>query len=120
VLLAVSLGTNAFLAHRLLRPQSAAAEMVSVGQQLPPVGVTTLDGRRELIRYAEQRQPTVLYVFSPPCHFGAANLESINYLFQTRGAAYLQGALAKSVRRETWRCRGFLLNGVSNGKESWT
>jgi Redoxin len=87
-LLASSLAVNAFLGYRMLRPDRGAGSGIAVGQLLPPAEVRTLDGQRELIRYSEQRRPTVLYVFSPTCHFCAANLENVKYLARAKGADF--------------------------------
>jgi peroxiredoxin len=87
-LLAASLATNVFLAYRVLRPGDDQPAPIAVGQVVPPAEVATTDGRQELIRYSEQRQPTLVYVFSPSCHFCSANVDNIKALFQARGSAY--------------------------------
>src|SRR5258708_38181114 len=69
VLLAASLGFNAFLGREWWRARKSAPASpdVLLGEAVAPLRVKTLDGKPETIAYATQSQPTVLYVFTPSC-----------------------------------------------------
>jgi peroxiredoxin len=75
LLLATSLGTNVFL-YRHHTPVRAV-EPLRVGQQVPELVATSLDG--DLVRFRFDK-PAVLYVFSPSCIWCERNLENARHL----------------------------------------
>jgi hypothetical protein len=86
-LLALSLGTNVYLAlrHRYVYAGEASER---VGTRLPAFAVAALDGRSALIDWASDSRPTVLYVFKPSCVWCARNLSNIKALSEQRGRDY--------------------------------
>jgi peroxiredoxin len=50
------------------------------GSKAPEFSARELDGQKTFVNYAEVNVPTVLYVFTPECHWCARNLENIRSL----------------------------------------
>jgi peroxiredoxin len=50
------------------------------GAKAPEFSANDLTGKRTFLNYADVEVPTVLYVFSPQCHWCSRNLENIQYL----------------------------------------
>jgi len=61
---------------RLLRLKLDSPVLVP-GGKAPEFSAYELDGQRKFLNYSEANVPTVLYVFSPDCHWCARNLENI-------------------------------------------
>jgi len=66
--------------RRLIRPESVAV----TGVMMPQLTCTDLTGRPETIIFSGAKKPTVLYVFSPECHWCARNLNNIKTLAAAR------------------------------------
>jgi hypothetical protein len=86
LLLAASLSGNVYLGRLLLRPPGAPAPPLAKGAAVPPLPVTSLDGRPQTVSY--EGQPTVLYVFSPTCPWCRRNIPNLKQLVQSAGARY--------------------------------
>jgi peroxiredoxin len=65
-----------------------ASRLVKVGTILPPIMAKRLDGQQDVISYQGTSQPTVLYVFTPPCLWCARNMESFKALLEREKAQY--------------------------------
>jgi peroxiredoxin len=91
--LVVSVALNVLLAYRL-RSVNAAQEariaeyQLKIGTTVPPISAKGLDGQREVISYQGANQPTVLYVFTPPCSWCARNIDNFKTLLDKRGSQY--------------------------------
>jgi peroxiredoxin len=88
VLLIFSVGLNVLLARkvrdvtevsRLLRLKLNSPVLVP-GAKAPEFSAFELDGHKTYLTYADVNVPTVLYVFTPDCHWCARNLENIQSL----------------------------------------
>jgi peroxiredoxin len=53
---------------------------IATGDVIPELQATGADGRRTTIALAGQQQPTVIYVFSPTCHWCTRNWQNVNML----------------------------------------
>ena len=96
ILLVISVGLNALLAKkvndlstitRLLRLRLDAPVLVE-GSSAPTLSARDLDGKRVEISYADSEKPTVLYIFTPECHWCAQNLQNIKFLANCVGDRY--------------------------------
>lgn len=88
VLLILSVGLNILLSRkvqevtevsRLLRLK-LDSPVLRPGAKAPEFSAYELDGQKKLLNYAEANVPTVLYVFTPDCHWCARNLGNIRSL----------------------------------------
>jgi peroxiredoxin len=88
VLLILSVGLNILLSRkvqevtevsRLLRLK-LDSPVLRPGAKAPEFSAYELDGQKKLLNYAEANVPTVLYVFTPVCHWCARNLGNIRSL----------------------------------------
>ena len=93
VLLILSVGLNVLLSQkvrevtevsRLLRLK-LEAPVLGPGAKAPEFSAHELDGHEKLLSYAEVDVPTVLYVFTPDCHWCARNLENIRSVVDGAG-----------------------------------
>jgi peroxiredoxin len=90
VLLAASLGFNAFLGREWWRARKSApaSSDVLLAKTVPPLRVKTLDGKPETIAYTTQSQPTVLYVFTPSCPWCRRNINNVKHLTAKRATTF--------------------------------
>ena len=93
VALAVSVGLNVLLAHRIrsltfARSAKVAEHQLMVGAIVPPIAAKRLDGQQEVISYQGANQPTVLYVFTPPCAWCARNVDNLKTLLDKERGQY--------------------------------
>jgi peroxiredoxin len=89
---------NVFLAHRihnLAHVQSAliaakiAERLLKPGTVVQPIAAKRLDGQRpEVISYQSASQPTVLYIFTPPCVWCARNMDNFKALVDKESGEY--------------------------------
>jgi peroxiredoxin len=91
--LVVSIALNVLLAHRLKGLTNVQAARISEyqlkrGVTVPPITAKRLDGQQEVISHQGGTQPTVLYIFTPPCHSCARNLDNIKTLFDNEREKY--------------------------------
>src|SRR5262245_41976532 len=80
--LAVSVVMNVLLAHRVRTLTYAvsariAEHQLKIGTTMPPITGKRLDGQQEVISYLGTNQPTVLYIFTPPCSWCARNVDNL-------------------------------------------
>jgi hypothetical protein len=80
VLLGLSLTFNVYLAHRLHSPLIRPTADLSVGARVPKLHVEDAKGQAVSIDWGADGRPTLVYVFSPSCHWCARNLENIKAL----------------------------------------
>ena len=93
VLLILSVGLNVLLSQkvreltevsRLLRLK-LDAPVLRPGAKAPEFSAHEMDGHKRVLNYAEAEVPTVLYVFTPDCHWCARNLENIRSVVEGVG-----------------------------------
>ncbi len=77
--LILSFGMNLALTVRIHLLTHSAQQNI-VGTALPPLRVKTVDGITHTLDMAHSQQTTIVYVFSPFCHWCAANLNNIKAL----------------------------------------
>ena len=96
VLLILSVGLNVLLSRkvheatevsRLLRLKLESPAL-RPGAKAPEFSAYELDGHKKLLNYAETAVPTVLYVFTPDCHWCARNLENIRSVVASAGGRF--------------------------------
>jgi peroxiredoxin len=85
--LVTSVILNVVLAHRVrslsyARSARIADNHLKVGTTVPPITGRRLDGERAVISYQSVNQPTVLYIFTPPCSWCGRNLDNLKALVQ--------------------------------------
>lgn len=69
---------------RLLRLQLNSPVLMP-GSKAPELSANDLDGKKAFVNYADVEVPTVIYVFTPDCHWCARNLENIHSLTANTG-----------------------------------
>ena len=74
--------------RRLPHPSSDSTQEVAAGSVLPAIPVVTPEGAPEDLHWSDGGLVTVLYVFSPGCHWCRSNLPSIKALATSRGMSY--------------------------------
>lgn len=93
VLLVLSVGLNILLSRkvqevteisRLLRLK-LDTPVLRPGAKAPEFSAYELDGQKRLLNYAEASIPTVLYVFTPDCHWCERNLDNIRSVVNAAG-----------------------------------
>jgi peroxiredoxin len=100
--LMVSVTLNVLLGHRLQtlnRARSArrAELLLKIGTTVPPILAKRLGApHEEVISYQGVNQPTVLYVFTPPCSWCERNLDNFRTLFEEERGQYRFIALSLS------------------------
>lgn len=92
---------NVFLAHRLRSLNDSRSAKISeyqlkIGTSVPAIAAKRLDGERTVISYQGTSQPTVLYVFTPPCIWCARNLDNFKALLGKESDEYRFIALSLS------------------------
>jgi peroxiredoxin len=85
VFLCISVILNIFLARetshlRSLNLRMRADQTLQIGEQIPPLAASALDGTKSLITYSSVGMPTVLYVFTPECVWCKRNLGNLRAL----------------------------------------
>jgi hypothetical protein len=84
--LTLSVVMNVLLAHKvrsLLEAKSGAVaqRLLKVGEAVPPIEARLLGGNdQELLSYQGTNEPTVLYIFTPPCIWCARNMDNLKTL----------------------------------------
>src|SRR6266566_5918159 len=87
LLLLASVSLNVALARRVwsfthLQSDRAAERLLKVGTIVPPIAGRLLNGQEQVISYLGTNQPTVLYVFTPPCSWCAKNVDNFKTLVE--------------------------------------
>ncbi len=97
MLLVLSVSLNVFLALRLHKLTHARSDLITSmkadrqlrrGAVVPPITAKHLDGKEGVISYEDTGQPTVLYVFTPPCLWCARNIDNFKTLMGKEGNQY--------------------------------
>ena len=93
ILLVGSVGLNVLLARRVsninaLLQVKLRYPVLAPGSQAPTFSAKDLNGKPVILNYGENGLPTVLYIFSPDCHYCAQNLENIRFLASNLGGKY--------------------------------
>lgn len=88
-----SVTLNVLLAHRVrkltyARSASITEHQLKAGTMVPPITANRLNGHQEVISYLGSSQPTVLYVFTPPCTWCARNVDNFKALLGKEGGQY--------------------------------
>ena len=115
VLLTLSLAANVFFGLQYFKSPglrgNSATTTVKAGTRLPPIEAFSLAGDRVVISCPQGKKGTLLYVFSPQCHWCDQNLPNIVALKSQVGEQYEFVAVSLSEKglREYIRDRGFPL-----------
>lgn len=93
VALAVSVALNVLLAHRVRsvsheRSARIAEKQLKIGTTVAPIQAKRLGGQQEVVSYQDTNQPTVLYVFTPPCSWCARNMDNFKALLDKERSGY--------------------------------
>jgi peroxiredoxin len=111
VALTVSVALNVALATKLRNLNYAQAGRVAeyrlkIGTTVPLLTARRLDGQQEVISYEGTNQPTVLYIFTPPCSWCARNVDNFKRLvdkesheYRFIGLSLSEGGLAEYVAK---------------------
>lgn len=107
MLLGCSVVLNLFLAREVRKLRNtttllAETRKLNLNDVAQPLETVDLRGQPFSISYAESSMPTVLYIFTPDCHWCGRNLENIN-------------GLAEQVKNR-YRLIGISLNGDKLGE----
>jgi peroxiredoxin len=73
---------------RQFRLAKASEQLLKAGTIVPPIAATRPDGKQQMISYQDSNQPTVLYIFTPPCSWCARNMNSFKTLADNKNAQY--------------------------------
>jgi peroxiredoxin len=93
VVLVVSVALNVLLARRVrslghAQVAKVAEYQLKVGTTIPPITAKRLDSKQEVISYQDTNQPTVLYIFTPPCSWCVRNMDNLKTLVAREAGAY--------------------------------
>lgn len=85
-ILVASLGINVYLGLARNRPTPAATgpQLIPEGSQAPVFEGTSLTGNKVTLDYTRVKHSTLLYVFSPTCHWCEKNLANIEAVVRSR------------------------------------
>src|SRR5260370_2788339 len=93
LLLSSSVALNVVLARKVrsfqqFQSSKAADRLLKVGTIVPPIAGRLLNGQQQVISYVGTNQPTVLYVFTPPCSWCAKNVDNFKTLVEKGRGQY--------------------------------
>ncbi len=93
LLLLASVSLNVVLARRVrsftqLQSNRAAERLLKVGTAVPPIAAKRLDGQPGVISYQGAEEPTVLYIFTPPCTWCSRNMDNLKTLLDKERGQY--------------------------------
>lgn len=91
LMLIISVLINVVLAHKVRQYSSvgaAKAQLLPSGALVPPIDAIDLNGKKQTLVYSQVSNPTVLYIFTPPCSWCARNMENIKQLAAQKGTEY--------------------------------
>jgi hypothetical protein len=91
--LVASVSINVLLARKVRSLDSARLAQLSeyqlkVGAKVPPINALRLGGQQETLSYRSADQPTVLYIFTPPCTWCARNIDNLETLLDEKSSQY--------------------------------
>src|SRR5947209_1929470 len=92
-LLIISVGINVGLATKVGQLRNAVETLkdegkLKVNTLVPAIQAKMIDGETASISYTDSNMPTILYIFSPQCHWCALNLENTKALYQGTSGKY--------------------------------
>jgi len=92
-LLICSLFTNVMLARRVSNLVSTVDTLrgehgLKIGQKVSPIHATNLDGEAKELAYSDADVDTVVYVFTPSCHWCKENLPGFHALLDEAKGRY--------------------------------
>ena len=101
LLLLASVSLNIVLARRVwsfthLQSSKASERLLKAGTTVAPLTAKRLDGQQEVISYQSISEPTVLYIFTPPCSWCARNMDNLKVLLDKERGKYRFIALSLS------------------------
>ena len=84
---------NVLLAHKVRSLTHARSAIITehqlkIGTIVQPIKAKRLGGAQEVISYQGTKQPTVLYVFTPPCTWCARNMDNLKTLLDKEKGQY--------------------------------
>jgi peroxiredoxin len=84
-LLVLSVALNLLLAKEVRQSRTMIALLtekrsLKLNDEAPPLEATGQDGQSYSISYTESEKPTVLYIFTPDCHWCGRNIDNIKSL----------------------------------------
>jgi peroxiredoxin len=96
LLLIVSMVINVGLAYKLRRfgsfnqlvSQQQADRLLKSGTSVPAIEAVDLKGQPQKVGYDQKGKPTVLYVFTPPCHWCERNIDNLKELVAQKDGEY--------------------------------
>lgn len=93
VALMVSVTLNVLLARKVQRFNAAesakiADRLLIAGTSVPEIAANRLAGQQETISYEGAKEPTVLYIFTPPCSWCARNIDNFRTLAEKETGQY--------------------------------
>jgi hypothetical protein len=93
VALALSIGLDVLLAHRVrslthAREARIAEYQLKIGATVTPITARRLGGKQEAISYQGTNQSTVLYIFTPTCVWCARNMDNLKALLSKESRSY--------------------------------
>ncbi len=93
LLLAASVTLNVVLARRVysftqFQALNVSKRQLTIGTTVPPIVAKRFGGQQEVISYEGVGQPTVLYVFTPPCSWCARNMDNLKTLLDKERGRY--------------------------------
>lgn len=75
-----------------------SSDNLRTGVTLPSINVRRIDGSRSSIAFSDSKIPTVLYVFTPQCHWCRENLPELHALIDNSAGRYR--VIGISLRRQ--------------------
>jgi peroxiredoxin len=93
LVLVASVALNVLLAQKVRslsdsRLAKNSEYQLKIGMSVPAITASRLGGEREVISYQGTSQPTVLYVFTPPCTWCARNIDNLKTLLDKESDGY--------------------------------
>jgi len=73
---------------RQLQAIKLSERLLKISSVVPPIVAKRLDGKSETISYEGSNQPTVLYIFTPPCVWCARNMDNFKTLLDNESGRY--------------------------------
>jgi hypothetical protein len=114
LLLAGSLALNVYLGWCLKKSNNASAPpalKLTANDTVESFLASNLEGKFERIEFTSTGRPTVLYIFTPTCHWCARNKGNISALVQNSGDKFrflgvslAQNGLSEYVRKNSVGC----------------
>lgn len=103
LLLLASVSLNVVLASKLrafrqFQSDKTAERLLKVGVTVPPIAAKLLSGEQQVISYLGTNQPTVLYIFTPPCVWCVRNVDNFKALLDKERDKYHFIGLSLSER----------------------